>query len=129
MYICCAGALYLEDISDLRSERGSLFFNNSASGGGAMAFQGVKIKAEISNVEFINNRATGSTDGVCTAGTESLCAGGGAVLVLDITDIAHDMYTGQGITMNFAVCLNGANDLTFQGDQFEAFLQLSLIHI
>ena len=33
------------------------------------------------------------------------------------------MYTGQGITMNFAVCLNGANDLTFQGDQFEAFLQ------
>ena len=51
-------------------------------GGGAMAFKGVKITAQIGSVEFSNNAAHGQEDGYNS--------GGGAILVLDNTAVKLD---------------------------------------
>ena len=75
------GAVYLEDISDLQVVTTKVS-GCSARGGGAMAFEGVKITARISGVEFSNNAATGYDDGYYS--------GGGAILVLDNTGVSLD---------------------------------------
>ena len=75
------GAVYLEDISDLQVVR-SKISGCSAMGGGAMAFKGVKITAQIGSVEFSNNAAHGQEDGYNS--------GGGAILVLDNTAVKLD---------------------------------------
>jgi hypothetical protein len=72
------GGVYLEDISNLQT-RDTSISDCSASGGGGMAFKGVKIRAEVTRTQFLRNRATGTTDG--------LSSGGGAILVLDNTDV------------------------------------------
>jgi hypothetical protein len=72
------GAIYLEDISDL-DVSGCAISGCSALGGGGMSFEGVKITAVISSVRFIDNVATSTDDG--------LLSGGGAILVLDNTNV------------------------------------------
>ena len=72
------GAIYLEDISDL-DVSGVSISGCSALGGGGMSFEGVRITAEISSVKFDNNVATSTEDG--------LLSGGGAILVLDNTQV------------------------------------------
>jgi hypothetical protein len=72
------GAIYLEDISDLEATRSSII-GCSALGGGAMAFEGVKIAAQVSFVRFTNNAATNYEDG--------MYSGGGAILVLRNSEI------------------------------------------
>ena len=88
------GAPYLQDISDLTVSATSIS-GCTAAGGGAMAFRGVRIEAQVSGVAFSNNAATSYQDG--------MMSGGGAVLVLDKTAV------------NLTSCLFTDNSANYSG--------------
>lgn len=87
------GAIYLEDISDLDVTNVGIT-GCSALGGGGMSFEGVRITAVISSVIFEKNVATSTQDG--------LLSGGGAILVLDNTQVMLQSCIFRDNTANYS---------------------------